>query len=618
MKNFLLHIVTVCVFLIALPGLSFGQVNLDLGAIEQFSLYSINGAVSSTGTSTIHNLGRVGADIGAISGFPFQIAESGNATTAQAKEDLLKVYISLNNIPVTKFGHLAAFTEEAISPGVYLIPSAGSVSGTVTLNGQGDPNAVFIIKFQGAFSMGAGAKIVLAGDTKAENVYWIAEGASSIGAAADMVGTLIAHPGAVSMGAGCTLVGRMLSTSGAISVATSEVTKPDAGNSIIPVVVSEDPSPAITIGGNLKKFALFGSAGAVSNTGISGVVGDIGTNAGAVSGWGSSVVLGDIVGDVNVTSAAKNELSDLYDELTGYPHGTTTTHIPALGGLAGETLPAGVYSIAAAGTLSGILTLDGDADDVFIFKFGGAFATGVGSRVVLTGGARSCNVFWVAEGAIGIGAFTSMKGTTIANNGANSMGANAFQEGRMFSTGGAVNFNTATAFFSSPAVYGATVAEDIAYSCYAQTINTSGYNTCHGTWTNGNGSTTDCQSKYDDLCSPGSAFSTNETPEIVSLSASKNGIDIDAGTDADTDIGDVILYPNPTHDNVHIDMRGYAGKAGTIEIFNNLGQRMTVRNYQSIPSMPVVFSVIDFTNGMYIVSIKVEDQKRITKKFIVN
>jgi hypothetical protein len=135
MRKNLLHIITICVFLIALPGLSFGQVNLDLGAIEQFSLYSINGAVSSTGTSTIHNLGRVGADIGAISGFPFQIAESGNATTAQAKEDLLKVYISLNNIPVTKFGHLAAFTEEAISPGVYLIPSAGSVSGTVTLDG---------------------------------------------------------------------------------------------------------------------------------------------------------------------------------------------------------------------------------------------------------------------------------------------------------------------------------------------------------------------------------------------------------------------------------------------------------------------------------------------------
>jgi hypothetical protein len=94
----------------------------------------------------------------------------------------------------------------------------------------------------------------------------------------------------------------------------------------------------------------------------------------------------------------------------------------------------------------------------------------------------------------------------------------------------------------------------------------------------------------------------------ISPSASRNGIDAE----------DVAIYPNPTHDNVHIDMRDYAGKAGTIGIFNNLGQKMTVRNYQSIPSMPVVFSVSDFSNGMYLVFIKVEDQKRVAKKFIVN
>ena len=168
-----------------------------------------------------------------------------------------------------------------------------------------------------------------------------------------------------------------------------------------------------------------------------------------------------------------------------------------------------------------------------------------------------------------MGALTSMKGTTIAHNGANNMGANGAIEGRMFSTAGAVGFYTATAFNDK--------------------------NFC--------GVPSQQQSR---------------ASEIGSINTSKNGIDIDAGTDADTDIGDVILYPNPTHDNVHIDMRGYAGKAGTIEIFNNLGQRMTVRNYQSIPSMPVVFSVSDFSNGMYIVSIKVEDQKRIVKKFIVN
>ncbi|MFT7606172.1 MAG: hypothetical protein ACI8VT_003772, partial [Saprospiraceae bacterium] len=68
MRKNILHVITICVFLIGLPGLNFGQDYLDLGAIEQFSLYSINGAVSSTGVSDIKEPGRVGVDIGAISG----------------------------------------------------------------------------------------------------------------------------------------------------------------------------------------------------------------------------------------------------------------------------------------------------------------------------------------------------------------------------------------------------------------------------------------------------------------------------------------------------------------------------------------------------------------------
>ena len=65
-------------------------------------------------------------------------------------------------------------------------------------------------------------------------------------------------------------------------------------------------------------------------------------------------------------------------------------------------------------------------------------------------------------------------------------------------------------------------------------------------------------------------------------------------------------------------MRDFAGKTGLVEIFNGLGQKMTERNYLSFPSAPAVFKVNDFTNGMYTVSIKVKNYKRIIKKFVVN
>ena len=84
------------------------------------------------------------------------------------------------------------------------------------------------------------------------------------------------------------------------------------------------------------------------------------------------------------------------------------------------------------------------------------------------------------------------------------------------------------------------------------------------------------------------------------------------------DFDDVIVYPNPTDDLIQIALRDFAGKAGTIGIYNNLGQKMAGRNYLSFPTIPAVFDVSEFTNGMYTISIKIENHRRFTKKFIVN
>ena len=84
------------------------------------------------------------------------------------------------------------------------------------------------------------------------------------------------------------------------------------------------------------------------------------------------------------------------------------------------------------------------------------------------------------------------------------------------------------------------------------------------------------------------------------------------------DFDEVIVFPNPTKDYINIDMRDFAGKTGTIEIYNNLGQKMMERTYLSFPSIPAVFDVSDFTNGMFTISIKVDNYRRFTKKFIVS
>jgi len=191
--------------------------------------------------------------------------------------------------------------------------------------------------------------------------------------------------------------------------------------------------------GNVGHFVLYTPTGAVGNTGVSHIVGHVGTNAGAITGFGSpSTLIGQIDSGNATTVQCSTDLiaayTDLYNRVP-----TSTTHTPAFGG--GETLLPGVYAIAAAGSIAGepILNAQLNSNAIFIFKFGGAFTTGAASTITLLNNAMACNIFWVAEGAISMAAVTTMKGTLIAHNGAISMGAGGSLQGRMLSTTGAVS-----------------------------------------------------------------------------------------------------------------------------------------------------------------------------------
>ena len=86
----------------------------------------------------------------------------------------------------------------------------------------------------------------------------------------------------------------------------------------------------------------------------------------------------------------------------------------------------------------------------------------------------------------------------------------------------------------------------------------------------------------------------------------------------DIDFGAVTVFPNPTNDYIHISLKDFAGKAGTIEINNSLGQQVGNRVYQAIPSVPATFDVSKLIGGVYSITVKVDGHRSFTKKFIVS
>lgn len=145
----------------------------------------------------------------------------------------------------------------------------------------------------------------------------------------------------------------------------------------------------------------------------------------------------------NNTGEAALELDATYTSMMSKTV-TNATHGAAFG--AGETLHAGVYSNVDAVTATGTLTLDGDnnPDSEFIFQFGAAFSTAANFHLVLINGASPCNIFWIAEGAIALGAGSQMQGTLLSNNGAVSMGSLSSITGSLYTRAGAIELDASS------------------------------------------------------------------------------------------------------------------------------------------------------------------------------
>ena len=213
--------------------------------------------------------------------FNGEYTSSGSGTTSTAVTDLEAAYQVLLNKTNTALHANAFGSGETLQAGVYETSGAGSLAGSLTLNGTADE--LFIFKINGAFSTSVGSTITLTGGAQASNVFWIAisAGAMSIATTNQMKGTFIARDGAALIANGSTLEGRLLTNVGAVSTDANIISVP-TGSSTINL-------------GAISNYALFTGSGALTNTGTSTITGNIGTNLGPISGFGTPTVVNGII-----------------------------------------------------------------------------------------------------------------------------------------------------------------------------------------------------------------------------------------------------------------------------------------------------------------------------------
>ena len=243
------------------------------------------------------------------------------------------------------------------------------------------------------------------------------------------------------MATGDTLEGRALSTTGAITVDGVLAYTPIGCGS--PILIGPK-APAL---GTAECYALFSGDGAVSNSGITHVTGDVGTNVGTTTGFNAKYVKGTIhtIPDSSTKQCAA-DLTTAYNYLDSLKYDIQLLYPAQFGNNLVLTPHTYLLNAATVFTDSLYLNAEGDPDAVFVLKLNGALSTSTYATVILENGAQSKNVYWLVQGAISINNYSIIRGTIICNNGAlGALNTGVVLDGRALTTGGALTTTAMTA-----------------------------------------------------------------------------------------------------------------------------------------------------------------------------
>ena len=173
--------------------------------------------------------GTINADVGVspgstTTGFPPCVitgaTELATPAAAQAQLDLTTAYDSLFNEPCGTVVTPADLGGRTLPPGVYCVASSMGVTGTVTLDGQGDANAVWIFQIGSTLVTGTIANIALIGGAQAANVWWAVGSSATLGTGTTFRGNILALT-SITLVDNATMCGRALARNGAVSLGTN-------------------------------------------------------------------------------------------------------------------------------------------------------------------------------------------------------------------------------------------------------------------------------------------------------------------------------------------------------------------------------------------------------------
>jgi Ice-binding-like len=217
----------------ATSGSIFGSATVIVSATAPVPIVSLGraapfGILAGSTITCASAPGTVNADVGlspgsAITGFPpctiTGTQHIADAVAANAQLDLTTAYNQLAGLPCGTVIGTTDIGSTTKAAGVYCSATSIGVTGTLTLDGGGDPNAVFV--FQAGSTLTTAGNVVLINGAQAKNVYWQVGSSATLGVTSAWQGNILALS-SITLNNNVTLNGRALARNGAVTLGTGD------------------------------------------------------------------------------------------------------------------------------------------------------------------------------------------------------------------------------------------------------------------------------------------------------------------------------------------------------------------------------------------------------------
>lgn len=201
-------------------------VAVPLGTARSYAVLA-GSTVTNTGPSVIN--GNLGLSPGtSVTGFPPGLVNGtmhkADAVALQAKTDLKTAYnVAASEQPPHPI--TADLGGQTLTRGVYNSATSLGLTGALTLDGQGDPDSVWVFQAGSTLTTATASSVNLINGASPCNVYWQIGSSATLGTASTFRGSIFALH-SITVTTNVTIHGRVLARNGAVTLDTDIITRP--------------------------------------------------------------------------------------------------------------------------------------------------------------------------------------------------------------------------------------------------------------------------------------------------------------------------------------------------------------------------------------------------------